>query len=460
MTSYSLASNLPNKTLVDWENIDLWQGGRVPDDPSAQVFLKGPNTYLIEVAQDEQISIGSLDMQSSEVLIYGSLTSAGSIKVAPGSGFQLSGGALSAQSLHFTAGGIVNVDVSGVGSIDAAQAIFNDGSIFSGMTVGPTSETTLTITTPYLENSGLLEASVNSTLTVQITHAGGFANYVSGTLTGGTYEADSGGVLNLQTNGLIYNLSAEVIFDGPEVAGVINSYDPSTASYVPLEQTLSLVTQSGTLELDAGRYSTSGTLAVAGELKLIGEAQFSAGTLYITGKGHLDLILASTFGAQEEVSGGRVINDGTIFADGSGGGVAEINAPILGAGTITIGPSVTVTNEHFQQITTTATLDLTGAVSNAIIFSDGTGTLILDNPGSVTGHIRNFQAGDAIVMPNTAFSSITAWGFANGVLTLHEGNTALHLAFDGSYSTADFSLTLGENGTGTTLVGVAPAAAA
>lgn len=461
MPSYNLASSLPNKTFADWEDAALWQGGQVPDDFSAQVFLNNvsPNFYFLEVTAGEQISIGSLIMASNEVLLNGSLTSAGSIMVTPASGFEISGGALSAQTLHLTSGGIANVDISGVGSVTAAQSIFNDGTIIGGMNAGPSSGTALTITTPYIENSGLLEASVGSTLTVQITHAGGFANYVSGTLVGGTYEVESGGVLNLQTNGLIYNLSADVVYDGPPTAGIINSYDPSTASYVSLEQTLSLVTQSGTLELDAGRYSTSGTLAVAGELKLVGEAQFSAGTLYITGNGRLDLILATPQGGQE-VTGGRVINNGAIFADGSGGGVAEIDAPILGSGTVTIGPSVTVLNDHMQPVTTAATLDLAGAVSNAIIFSDGTGTLILDSAGSVTGHIQNFQTGDKIEMPNTAFSSITSYGFANGVLTLHEGNTALHLAFDGSHSTADFSLVLGADGTSATLIGVAPATAA
>lgn len=460
MTVYSLTSNLPDDSFADWSDTALWQGGLSPGDPSAQVFLNdvSPNFYFLEVMQTESISIGSLSLQSNDLLIYGSLSSAGSVTVAPASSIQIYGGTLSAQSLHLNSGGNNNVGIVGVGTVEVAGPIYNESAIISGNAEGLSDQTALTVTAPYIRNDGLLEASVNSTLTVQVTHSAGFANYVPGTLVGGTYEAETGGVLDLQTNGLVYNLAADVIYDG-QGGGVIATYDPASGQYVSLEKTLGLVTPSGTLELDAGTYATTGTLTVAGDLKIFGDAQFSAATLYVTGNGQLELLLAVPGGGQE-VGGGRVINDGKILADGSGGGIATIDAPVLGGGTIVIGPSVTVINEQMKPVTTTATLDLAGADSNATQFSDGTGAVILGSPASVTGAFQNFQAGDRIELPNVALSSITALTYANGVLTLQEGSTALHLAFTGSYSTADFSLEAGANGAGTTLIGMAPASSA
>ena len=459
MTIYTLSSSLPDDSFTDWTDPSLWEGGQAPDDPSAQVFLNsaGANFYFPEVEQGEQISIGSLVMQSNNLLLYGSLASAGSVTVGAASGIQIYGGALSAQSLHLNGTGTVDVGIVGVGAVTVAGPVYNDSSIISGNATGLSDQTVLTVSAAYFQNSGLLEASVNSTLLVRITHPGGLANYVSGTLVGGTYEAEAGGVLDLQTSGLIYSDSADLIYDG-QGGSVIASYDPSAGQYVPLQQTLSLITQSGILELDAGSYTTAGTLTVAGDLKLLGDAVFSAGTLYVTGGGHLDLILAVPQGGQE-VSAGRVINQGAIFADGSGGGTTTIDSAIQGSGTLTIGPSVTVLNEAMQPITTTATIELTKAVSNTIQFSDGTGTVILDSPAAMSGHFQGFQTGDKIELPTIALSAVTSYSYANGILTLQEGSTALHLAFSGGYSTADFGLEAGANGAGTILIGLAPAPA-
>lgn len=460
MTVFTLASNLPNDSFADWSDIALWQGGQIPNGPSAQVFLNNisPNFYFVEVMQSEPISIGSFNMQSNDLLLYGSLRSAGSVTVAAPAEIQIYGGALSAQSLRLAGGGGNDVGIVGVGTVSVAAPLYNNSAIVSGNAEGLSTQTALTVSAAYIQNNGLLEASVNSTLTVEVTQTGGIANYVWGTLVGGTYEVESGGTLDLQTNGLVHSLSAHVVYDGLG-AGTIATYDPRSGHYVSLEQTLGLVTRSGTLELDAGTYSTSGTLSVAGTLTLFGDAKFSAGTLYLPPNGQLNLLLAVPGGGQE-VSGGRVIDDGNIFADGSGGGVAVINAPVLGGGTITIGPAVTIINEHMQSVTTTATLELTQSDSNAIRFSDGTGAVILDNPASVTGHFQDFRAGDKIELPNVALSSITAHAYTKGMLTLKEGNGVLHFAFDGSYSTADFLLQAGANGAGTLIVGVAPAVSA
>jgi hypothetical protein len=461
MTTYTLSAKLSESSFIDWTKPSLWAQGSVPDDSSAQVYLNNPagNFYFVEVAQGEQISIGSLTLQSNALLLYGGLVSAGAVTVGAAATVQIYGGSLGGQSLHLSPSGTdaPTVGIVGVGSVTIAGPIYDQSSIIAGTATGLSDQTSLTVTSGYFQNSGLLEASVGATLTVAITHAGGFANYVSGTLVGGSYDVEDGGTLNLGTNGLIYSLSADLDYGGFGTS-TINAFDPSSGAYVSLEKTLSLITAAGLLEVNGGSYSAANSLTVAGELKLLGEADFAASTLYVTGGGHVDLLLAVPWGSGQEISATRVINDGQIFADGSGGGVTVIDAPIQGTGTVWVGPSVTVLDNRMQPETTTATIELTKADSNAIQFSDGTGTVILDSPALVTGRFTGFQAGDRIELPTISLSSVTSYGYANGVLTLHEGSTALHFAFSGSYVTADFMLEV--NGAGVALVGVAPAAAA
>jgi hypothetical protein len=65
-------------------------------------------------------------------------------------------------------------------------------------------------------------------------------------------------------------------------------------------------------------------------------------------------------------------------------------------------------------------------------------------------------------LSHVTLASVTSYAYANGVLTLHEGSTALHLNFSGSYTTQDFALSTDSASgglaiTGTSLIGVAPA---
>jgi hypothetical protein len=265
--------------------------------------------------------------------------------------------------------------------------------------------------------------------------------------------------LNLKTNGVIVNDAATLILDGSGT-DIIASYDPSTGHYVPIQTSLTQVTATGTLELDAATYTTGGTLTVQGQLKLVGAADFTAGTLYVTSGGKVDLSDAFP-GESMTVSASHIVNGGQIYIDGIGGGAATLSGPISGAGAILLGPQVT-NYVRGQPVTTTANVELTGADSNSLGYSDGTGSFILDNPAAVTGNVQHFGSGDAIVLAHVAPSSVTSWSYADGVLTLNEGGTALLLHFSGTYTAQDFALstdsaTGGLAITGTSLIGVAPA---
>jgi len=260
MTVFTLSSTKSDGGFVDWTQPSLWAQGTVPDNPAAQVYLDdvGRN-YLVEIAPGETISIGSLALQSNHLVLEGTLVSGGSVTVAPSSGFQIYGGSLTARSLVLSGTPITDVGLVGVGTVTIAGPVYNDSSIIAGNATGLSSQTSLTLTAAYIGNSGLLEASVGATFNVAATLPGGIANYAYGTLTGGTYEAVSGGTLNLKTNGLVYNDAATLILDGAGT-DIIASYDPASGHYVPIETSLSLVMKTGTLELDAASYRTGNTL--------------------------------------------------------------------------------------------------------------------------------------------------------------------------------------------------------
>ena len=457
MTVYTLSPAVPEDSFIDWTQSLLWSQGKAPDDPGAQVYFNDTGrNYFVEIGQGEHISIGSFALQANHLVLDGALVSAGSVSVAPAAGIQIYGGSLSAQSLHLNGMPGTDLGLVGVGSVTVAGPVYSDSTIIAGNATGLSSLTTLTLTAAYLANAGLLEASVGATFTV----AAEIANYAYGTLTGGTWEADTGATLDLRTGGLIHNDAAALVLDGAGT-DVIASFDPSSGQYVPIENSLSLVMSGGSLELDAASYTTSGTLTVQGLLKLIGASDFSAGNLYLTSGGRV--LLSDAFPGEEmTLSATRIVNDGRIFVDAAGGGTATIAGTVSGAGSITLGPAVTVIDKFGNPVTTTASAELIGAVANSLAYSDGTGTFLLDNPALVTGSFQHFASGDRIVLPHVALSSVTSWSYSGGVLTLHEGSTALHLTFSGSYSTQDFALgTDGATGglaiAGTSLIGVAPA---
>jgi len=462
MTVYTLSSTLPENSFVDWTQTSLWSQGTAPNDSGAQVFFNDTGgDYFVEIGQGESISIGSFSLAANHLMLYGELVSAGSLSVASDAGIQIYGGTLTAQSLHFNGTPTVDVGLVGVGTVTVAGPVYNDSSIIGGSATGLSSLTTLTLNAAYIDNLGLLEASVGTVFTVNVTLAAGIANYAYNTLTGGTYEALSNATLNLKTNGEIVNDAATLILDGSGT-DIIASYNPSTGQYVPIQSSLTEVTSTGTLELDAASYATGGGLTVEGLLKLIGAASFSAATLYVTSGGKVDLSDAFP-GESMTLSAGRILNSGQIFVDAAGGATATIAGPVSGAGSIVLGPAITsIIHLGGPPVTTTANAELTGAVANGLAFSDGTGSFILDNPALVTGSVQHFTAGDTIVLPHVTLSSVTSYSYAGGVLTLHEGSTTLHLNFSGTYATDDFALSTdsasgGVAITGTSLIGVAPA---
>jgi hypothetical protein len=397
MTVYTLSSNLPEDSFVNWNEASLWSQAKAPNDAGAQVYFNDTGRdYFVEISQGDSVSIGSFMLLSDTLLLEGALVSAGSLTVDAPAGIQIYGGTLSAQSLHLNGTPGTDIGLSGVGTVTIAGPVYNNSTIIGGNATGLSTLTTFALNAAYIDNAGVLEAAVGTTFAVSTSLAAGFANYAYGTLTGGTYTAQSGATLDLKTNGLITGDSATLILDGAGT-DVIASYNPSSGQYVPIESSLTLDTAKGTLELDAASYATSATLTVQGLLKMIGVASFSAGTLYLTSGGEASLSDVLP-GETLKLSAGQIVNDGLILVDGSGGGTATIVAPLLGSGSITLGPAVITIDRYGNPVTTTASVELTGTVANSLTFSDGTGSFALDTPTAVSGTVQHFTAGDSIVL--------------------------------------------------------------
>jgi hypothetical protein len=455
MPEYDLSTTLADGTFIDWSSSSLWANGRVPDDFGAQVIFQpvDSKTYYVEIATGESFKIRSLDMEAHHLLLSGSLAVKNGLDVTSQSAeIDMFDGSLTAGSITL-AGATFWRGISGVGQVTVSGELDNQSSITSEIEVNLSPGSILTVNAGTLVNGGALGASPGSTLIVDAVN---FTNFHQGTLSGGTYSVTDG-TLDLHTPGVITTNDASLVFD---TGTGMFSYDPASGHYVSIESTLANITAGGSLRLDAAAYTASVALSDSGSIVIFGDgAQFAGPSLSVSSGGTVSLDGTSSNNVVISVS--QLSNNGIITAVAAIGGAGPdiISAPaITGAGTIVIGPE-TSDIERGQTVFYFAAAELTGTVANAIKFSDGTGTVILDTPRGMTGSFLQFQAGDHIILSGVPFSSVTGYDYSgttsSGVLTIHEGSTAIQLGFTGDYMTADFSLS--SNARGLDILGVPPA---
>jgi hypothetical protein len=116
----------------------------------------------------------------------------------------------------------------------------------------------------------------------------------------------------------------------------------------------------------------------------------------------------------------------------SAAGTLELGGAFSGAGTLTLDSGGIVT------------ADLPLSVTNVDFASGGHETLVLDAPTSTTSTFTGFAANDKIDLANLV---ATTASFSAGTLTLLDGSsTVATLLLDGSYTSANFTLTSDGNG--------------
>jgi hypothetical protein len=94
-----------------------------------------------------------------------------------------------------------------------------------------------------------------------------------------------------------------------------------------------------------------------------------------------------------------------------------------------------------------ATLELSAPVSQNVAFSNGIGTLQLDNPASFTGSIVPSGGGDQIILSGVSFASVIGYSYSGdasgGTLTLQQSGDAITLKFLGNYNSGSFAYSAG-----------------
>ena len=454
---------------VDWSDPSIWSGGVVPATSDADVVLpeiyqlgNGPSSanaypYFVALSAAESYAIDTISIDANQLTLSGALSTAGSVSLQGSGEIDLSGGALS-----FSALGNGGEGIQGQGTVTSADAISNSGSfVGAGLTISARS----------LQNTGSLTGTVGG-LTVHAEGSGGSLS--DGTLAGGTYTASSdnivspgpGGMLDLDMGGLItrddatINLGSEAERYEPVGTDIIESVDPSSAQTLPLQQTLQQIDIGGSLNLIFQSYDTTGVLTVAGGLTLSDNASFSAAQLVVAPGGDI---------SGNGTIAGPIVDDGTITANAPEIGAATLNVagPVGGSGTLVIGADPELEDHSEYARNGIYTLELGGAVSVDVLFADGAGTLMLDDPREFTGTITpgatqyiTDSSGTAagaptinnqIELAGVSLDAITCTSYtgnaAGGVLTIVAGGVTQTLRFAGDFTTNSFGLFAGPQNT-------------
>ena len=434
MTTYfELATDDDTGQLISWENASTWNWNSVPGTPSdGVIFQAGSGPIGIYLNAGVIVSIASLQMNANSLLLGGSLTSAANINLAGTATILLDGGSLSAGHIVINGGGL-----TGLGSVTSSGSleIYSSATASSEVAGAGLSPGTLTLSGATFYNSGTLEAGNEGTLLVETTQANGFLNFNNGTLTGGTYQLDSGGTLELKTNGEISTDAANLIINGNYPA-MMQSYNTFSGQFVNIEVSLDKIASTGTLTIQPGfEFAVEFALTVDGKVQINENGLLGAHNLIIDRGGSITYS-GNAMGEGISVANPYITDNGTITALATAGAstVMAIQANITGNGSVVIGPAIG---------SATVTVNIEDADSANIVFSDKSGTAILSAPTQVTGTIQGFTAGDGIELGGVAYSSVTGYSYSGGTLTIDEGGTAIKLAFAGSYTTQEFSISSG-----------------
>ena len=300
-------------------------------------------------------------------------------------------------------------------------------------------------------NAGTLVAMTDAKLNVAFANSG-LLSVEAGTLIlqktlsgGGTLDTASGSVLDIRGGANFagalmgagtVRIDSNVTFGAGTTLGVADLID---TSYISLAAGVNLTNQAGDVFAMAASKHPDARHRAQIEVKGgHGDVFTNAGTVTANATAQSFDVGFANAGLVSATSGtlsflGTVSNTGMIEAKGS---VVDISKRVTGHGTLEVAAGGTISL-------------LAGADSSqAFDFLAKTGALDLTNPLDFAGHIHGFSGSDIIDLVNTAE---TSYNYAGGILTVDNGTTTVaSLHFNGSYTTADF--TLGSDGHGGTQI--------
>ena len=425
-------------------NSSTVQGGTLTTSAGGVMGNYGGQTTL----KDVTITTGSTFTGQDNTLTYlaGTITNQGTIGlVAPyfGSELRVQGG----QTLTLQGGGTVDLNGNVLRDADAATGVLNNldntirgtgrlGNgqlqILNGGTIRADQGSPLAVNTNSsgLTNTGTLLATAGGTMNLS---GGPLTNFSGGTLTGGTYRADAGSTINLNT-GAIGTNAATIVLNGAGSA--------ITTTAGTIEGTLTGNAAAGSLAVLGGRnYATANDFANAGQVQL-GGGTFAPNSFANSGT-------TTGFGTIAPANGTAVTNSGTVAANG---GTLTLATGLSGAGALRVDAGATASFAGAPVGNTVGTLAQNGALalggSNLTVSSDytnanfGSGNAF-DKRAGVTGTGQILASGN--VAQAITGAKVINGGTAAPTLALGEFHTA-----DGAHPTGGGSATFSIANTGTT----------
>jgi hypothetical protein len=425
MAGYTFKPN-SNSQFVNWGDPAVWTNGVVPNSPDADVDFPTVTdtatgniyTSFVQISAGDSFTARSVDLRDY-LIVYGSLSVGGALKQYSGGEIDMHGGTISAGSI--TNDGI---DIQGAGLVTAGTLTNNTLIVGSGLTINAVT----------LVNNGTLTAA-SGTLIVNV-GTGGFAGLSAGTLSSGSYEALSSSALLINAGSVVSMDAATITLRG----GSFASHDPASGRDIALTDSLRTIAPSGTLVV-GGNYHFQ-QLTVEGALTLQETGRLTADQLVVAAGGHLQ---------GDGTIGSAVDNDGVITAGDFSHSASMISTHLLLNGAITgdgyLEISAGKVPQHKFDFGYAATLEINGPTSQNVIFDNGVGTLVLDQPSAFKGAIATVGAGDNIILSGLSLQSVTNASYSGdvsgGTLTLQQtgGTTTLH--FLGNYSLSSFTFAAG-----------------
>ena len=364
------------------------------------------------------------------------------------------------------AGGSVDIDGNGLlGATMTAEAgaqVTFQGTLL-GSVAGQTGSLTVTgSTTSWVNGSASLEvgvAAITPTLGGGVGHvtvtAGAGMTDTGGDIVG--VNAGSTGDISVTAGGTLSDAGLTIGQSGSgalTVSGVGSTVTTKGASAIG-----SKVGGKGTATVSGGgAWTTTGAMTIgdagSGTLTIGTGSSVSAGSMTVGNSGAitlaggtLSLSLPSLLRIRATMSGfgtvnGTLTDNGTINATG---GTLTLSGPVGGIGQLNIGVGATLA------------VNTTGA-NDTISFQDSTGTLVVQQAGTVGAIISGFVAGDTIDLSALKFAPGATATIAGGVLTVTSGAAKETLSLTGFGNGSSFSVTADSSGTGT-YVGVVTATA-
>ena len=460
MASYQTVTN-SQRLKLNWDDPTAWVGGVVPNGSDADVLLTSANgatgnpAAVVTIQSGESYVARTIATTGGRLAVDGTLTDTSVITAD----MTLAGGVINANTL--------DASIIGSGAITATGQVLvpnTDGPDIDGYSSQGYLESSggaLSLTAVRLDNAGLIFAN-GAPLSITVTGGAGAFSQLSGAtllasgsnLFSGVYQAANGGTLSLNVGGVIANDGATIILgstgeSATSAADSIQTYDPVSAQYKPLQATLQVV--SGLLGIDGSQsFAAINPLTVSGSVQL-----YNGGTI---GSPSLTVLAGGMLTGSGTVNG-PVTDNGAILVNSdstntNGLGRLNLTGPVSGSGQLIIGSGSGQPG---------LSLELGGATSVPVIFQDSRGTLQLDSPATFTGTIQAAPTGtlgaaisnDQVILEGITLAPVTGASYAGtgsgGTLTLREGATQQTLAFAGAYTTASFALSAGPQTSGASL---------